>query len=650
VTCPPGQECSGGRCYPSECSLESCPGHDEICVDGVCVARSCANVDCGALACANGWCLPADCQDLDCVDGLEVCFEGACVPRSCAGVSCQPSEGCAAGECYPLACGADPCGDGEVCAGGVCLPRLCVGVACEAWQRCELGTCCPRETCSEALQCAQRDCTWGTFRCLYDASLPRTRVDHGALGCTDADACTTGDTCIDGECQGAALDCDDDNPCTRDGCDPATGQCQNLADDEAACSDGDGCTTGDHCEGGHCVSTGGSSCDDGNPCTDDGCIAGTGECTHEPNTAPCSDSNACTQGEVCAAGACQPGTPVTCDDQNPCTTDSCNPATGCVFAPNADACDDGDACTVNDACTGGICAGAPRSCDDGNPCTTNGCDPATGCTSVHNTAACDDGDACTAPDRCADGACQGALIDADGDTHQPPPCGNDCRDDNPDVHPGAAEGPLGSATCSDGLDNDCDGTTDGTDSTCQSCTEAAQCDDHNACNGVEGCAPPNCTPGTPLDCDDGNPCTTDSCDPAAGCQHANLPNGTECGARACSGLEWRVPTCQSGQCTGSTLLENCADANQCTADACSAATGCSHPSAPNGTECGARSCSGLDWRMQTCHSGACTGNALVLSCDDGNTCTGDTCDAATGCSNPAVTNGTECGARYCNGL
>ena len=38
--------------------------------------------------------------------------------------------------------------------------------------------------------------------------------------------------------------------------------------------------------------------------------------------------------------------------------------------------------------------------------------------------------------------------------------GSDCEDERGAVHPGASEGPVGDATCSDGLDNDCDGLTD----------------------------------------------------------------------------------------------------------------------------------------------------------------------------------------------
>jgi hypothetical protein len=49
--------------------------------------------------------------------------------------------------------------------------------------------------------------------------------------------------------------------------------------------------------------------------------------------------------------------PIVCNDNNACTNDSCDPASGCVFANNNNTCDDGNACTINDACSGGSCQG-----------------------------------------------------------------------------------------------------------------------------------------------------------------------------------------------------------------------------------------------------------------------------------------------------
>jgi hypothetical protein len=51
-----------------------------------------------------------------------------------------------------------------------------------------------------------------------------------------------------------------------------------------------------------------------------------------------------------------------------------------VFTHNVSPCDDGDLCTDNDLCSAGVCAGGSISCDDEEPCTTDGCEPASGCT------------------------------------------------------------------------------------------------------------------------------------------------------------------------------------------------------------------------------------------------------------------------------
>ena len=47
----------------------------------------------------------------------------------------------------------------------------------------------------------------------------------------------------------------------------------------------------------------------------------------------------------------------------------------------------------------------------------------------------------------------------------------------------AIEGPAGSPSCSNGIDDDCDGTTDGADPSCQAagCSNDADCDDSDPC-------------------------------------------------------------------------------------------------------------------------------------------------------------------------
>jgi len=103
--------------------------------------------------------------------------------------------------------------------------------------------------------------------------------------------------------------CDDRQPCT------ANDKCLNrkcvgtLVADHTACTDGNVCTGPDECLGGICV---GPALVDGTVCTDDD---------------PCTDPDTCQQ------GLCRSGAPLTCDDHDVCTLDTCVAGTGCVFSP-----------------------------------------------------------------------------------------------------------------------------------------------------------------------------------------------------------------------------------------------------------------------------------------------------------------------------
>ncbi len=52
--------------------------------------------------------------------------------------------------------------------------------------------------------------------------------------------------------------------------------------------------------------------------------------------ASCGDGNICNGIETCRAGVCTAGTPLNCDDGDPCTLDSCAPASGCQHTMVAD--------------------------------------------------------------------------------------------------------------------------------------------------------------------------------------------------------------------------------------------------------------------------------------------------------------------------
>jgi len=119
----------------------------------------------------------------------------------------------------------------------------------------------------------------------------------------------------------------------------------------------------------------GEHCDDGNAVEGDCCSP---QCSFESGA--CDDGSLCTGDDVCQAGICV-GSTISCDDENPCTDDSCHPDTGCASVHNSVACDDGDLCTVGDACISGSCgAGEPLSCEPFEEC-----DPSAGCSVVEQT-------------------------------------------------------------------------------------------------------------------------------------------------------------------------------------------------------------------------------------------------------------------------
>jgi hypothetical protein len=143
-------------------------------------------------------------------------------------------------------------------------------------------------------------------------------------------------------------------------------------------------------------------CDDGNQCN------GTETCDPQLGCQPgtpitCNDNNACTS-DTCDVTVPAPGDPcvytpgaLNCDDNDVCTTDSCDPVTGCHNEPGALNCDDNDVCTTDscDPVTG--CHNEPGAlnCDDNNVCTDDSCDPVSGCVNKDHSSKCDDGNSCT---------------------------------------------------------------------------------------------------------------------------------------------------------------------------------------------------------------------------------------------------------------
>ena len=535
--CDDGNPCTDDSCNSQTGCLHT--HNNAACSDG----NQCSSND----YCQDGTCQPG--EELDCEDNNQ-CTEDVCNPllgcllTNNAGVCddvdpCTLQDKCSGGVCV----GTTPkdCNDDNPCTDDKCIPMAgCSydnndnpcddGNSCTTGDKCAAGSCQPGEpsSCEDGNVCTDDACVQGEG-CVHEPN---------DAGCDDLNECTTGDTCKQGQCSGTgSLECDDGKPCTKDICLPGGGCLHEDA--EAPCSDGDPCTVGDVCEAGECVSGPAPDCDDGNPCTDDSCGAD-GACDHAPNQAACDDGNPCTIGDHCDDGWCAPEGPLDCNDDNLCTTDNCDPLQGCIYTLNSNPCNDNDACTINDLCGAGSCGGGGSlNCEDANPCTVDSCDPAAGCIHLWADAPCDDFNPCTEGDHCDEGVCKpGSTVGCDDQdvctddscdvqagcvhTHNQAPCNdlNECT--TGDVcAAGVCAGPDG-LNCDDGkicTDDSCV-----PDSGCVHLNNSAPCSDNNSCTEDDSCSGGSCQPGSLINCNDGDECTTDSCDPVQGCIHSNNNN------------------------------------------------------------------------------------------------------------------------------
>lgn len=134
------------------------------------------------------------------------------------------------------------------------------------------------------------------------------------------------------------------------------------------------------------------------------------------------------------------------------------------------------------------------------------------------------------------------------------------------------------------------------------CSSNAACNDNDACT-TDLCTPSGCT-NTAISCPaDGNPCTAASCNPASGCGQTQLANGSACNdGDACTVGD----TCQAGVCTAGAPA-SCDDGNVCTDDSCNAATGCVFTPVGDGAACDdADACTDND----ACWGGTCSGELV----------------------------------------
>ncbi|HVW27339.1 MAG TPA: MYXO-CTERM sorting domain-containing protein [Polyangiaceae bacterium] len=636
VICTASDQChAAGICNTSTgaCSNPNQP-NGTTCNDGngCTTGETCQSGVCGSGA-------PVTCTPLDQCHTAGVCTAGACTnPLKSNGTSCNDGDACTqtdtcqSGVCTgsnPVVCTAsDQCHNAGTCSGGVCSnPAKANGTACNDGDLCTQTDACQAGICTggNPVTCSALDQCHNAGVCNSATGICSNPNKSDGTACNDGNLCTQTDSCVSGICTGgnpvtcAALD-----QCHTAGvCNSATGICSNPnKSDGTACNDGNLCTQTDTCQTGTCTGSNPVTCAALDQCHTAGvCNSSTGICSNpnKANGTTCNDGDACTQTDSCQTGVCTGSNPVVCTPLDQCHNAGTCSLGICLNPAKADGstCNDGNACTQTDTCLSGTCTGAnPVVCATPDQCHTAGsCDSSSGvCSnpSKANGTTCNDGKVCTTSDVCTGGVCGGTSVV--------------CND--------------GIACTVDSCSEAAGGCTYNT-SAC-GCTTNAQCDDGNACNGVETCnlGTLTCQSGTPVDCSPlTNACNTGTCNPSKGtCSAVPKANGTACNdGNACT----QTDSCQSGTCTGTNPV-TCTALDQChTAGTCDTTSGvCSNPTKTNGTACtDGNACTNGD----TCQSGTCTsGTATVCTALD--QChTAGTCDTTSGaCSNPTKTNGTAC--------
>ncbi|MFH1642869.1 MAG: hypothetical protein ABIC04_08290 [Nanoarchaeota archaeon] len=230
--------------------------------------------------------------------------------------------------------------------------------------------CLNSEECNDGNICTNDICENGNCIYFYNTAI-----------CDDGLYCTVTDKCNSGYCIGVTKDCSDGDSCTNDYCSEEQNNClhnnQCDCENDIDCEDGNICTT-NVCVDGRCVSQFNTkNCDDNLWCTVDD-ICSFGQCAGLARV--CNDNNGCTtdscdeQRNICShLNTCDCVRDVDCDDNNICTHDFCINGK-CTGQFNTNNCDDNLWCTVDDVCTLGQCAGQARVCNDNIECTFDSCD------------------------------------------------------------------------------------------------------------------------------------------------------------------------------------------------------------------------------------------------------------------------------------
>jgi hypothetical protein len=222
----------------------------------------------------------ATCQSLGFTGGTLACapdctFDTAgCTSAVCGDGSVGASETCDPGGIggAPPSFGDRTCASQGFPGGGelTCTPdcaAIVIGPHCSlsVTHPCAGGVTCP----------AGESCVGGCVECGNGFVDPGEECDDGGANGAPEGACRADCTRAPATC-GV---CDDGNPCTNDVCDPVEG-CRTIAlPDGSPCADTEPCNGIESCRGGTCLPGEAPTCDDQDPCTVDGCLFRQG-CAH----------------------------------------------------------------------------------------------------------------------------------------------------------------------------------------------------------------------------------------------------------------------------------------------------------------------------------------------------------------------------------
>ncbi len=295
--CDDVSECDDGKfCTAKACVNHSCVfGQDNFkpgCCDDVadCDDDNACTID----TCDNETtqCVHIDVEDAECCNTALDCDDGDCTTDD----FCDASDKCvykpSLGKCAEATAAID-CDDGVPCTIDACV----VVDGCGTCQYASDPTCCDGDIdCDDDKVCTTDVCTDNV--CSHDGTADCCLDDQDALtACDDNNACTT-EYCVNNTCRHTAPAggcCASVDDCTPDGC--STASCKNIVNGIGACEyvtkEDCTCTQLDYA----------TVCDDNNPCTVEGC-SDFGDCQHSALDGCCLDKFDCDDGVPCTYDAC----------------------------------------------------------------------------------------------------------------------------------------------------------------------------------------------------------------------------------------------------------------------------------------------------------------------------------------------------------